>query len=74
MKEKLKQLMAEVFEIDPRQVMEDATINNLEGWDSLNHLRLVAAIEGQFHVKLSQDDIVRMISFQKIVSILGSRV
>lgn len=73
LRETLRKLMAEVFEIGVDEVTAESAIGNLEGWDSLGHIRLVAALELAFGVTLTADDIVAMTSVAAIESRLGAR-
>ena len=41
--------------------MDDVTI-----WDSLTHMNLIVAIEGELGIELSGDDIAEMTSFNAI--------
>jgi acyl carrier protein len=42
-------------------------------WDSLTHMQLIAAIEGDFDIELSADEIVQMTSVAQIKSILRKK-
>lgn len=57
MNEKLAELVAELFDLDPDAVRDELTPEDVELWDSLNHLRLVTAVEHEFGIKLSTADI-----------------
>lgn len=57
MNEKLAELVAELFDLDPNAVGDELTPEDVELWDSLNHLRLVTAVEQEFGIKLSTADI-----------------
>jgi len=56
----LLQLFAEVLEVDPAELNDDSSPDNLQHWDSLAAMKLVAAIEEKFNVKLSTRDIIKM--------------
>jgi len=73
MNEKLQQVMAEVFEVNPTSISELTTMENTESWDSMSHLRLIGAIEEQFGVALQEDDMLNMTSFSKINEIISAR-
>jgi acyl carrier protein len=49
------------------------TLLNTETWDSFAHLELIMAIEGEFEVSLSADEIAGMTSFAAIRTALVSR-
>jgi acyl carrier protein len=55
--EKLVEIVAELFELDPAAVGDALTPEDVELWDSLNHLRLVSAVEEEFRIKLSMQEI-----------------
>jgi acyl carrier protein len=48
----LTEIFREVFENDSIVVHREMTARDIEGWDSLAHLRLVLAIERRFKVRL----------------------
>jgi acyl carrier protein len=54
---KLVEIVAELFDLDPTAVDGALTPEDVELWDSMNHLRLVSAVEEEFHIKLSMQEI-----------------
>jgi acyl carrier protein len=38
---------------------ENTTANDVEGWDSLNHMALIAAVEQHFSIKFTLKDVMR---------------
>jgi acyl carrier protein len=73
MRDKLRRLMAEAFETDLESVTPESSMETLEGWDSLGHIKLVAALEQEFGLKLDQDQIVAATSFARIEALLAAR-
>jgi len=55
--EKLTELVSELFDLDPSLVNDELTPEDVDQWDSMNHLRLVTAVEQEFGIKLSTSDI-----------------
>ena len=43
----------------------------VDGWDSLAHMAIVAELEDQLDVMLDTDDIIEMSSVEKTIQILG---
>lgn len=68
--EKLAQVFAETFGIGVDQTV-GLVYQSIEGWDSVGHMTLVAAIEDAFDIMLDTDDIIDMSSFEKAQEILG---
>ena len=57
MNAKLVEIVAELFDLDPAAVDDGLTPEDVELWDSMNHLRLVSAVEEEFQIKLSMQEI-----------------
>lgn len=60
MVDSLIQVFADVLEIDPAVLNDDSSPDNVQGWDSLSAMKLVAAIEEKFNVRLSTREIMKM--------------
>lgn len=56
--EKLTQVFLEVFDNDSLTLRDDMVASDVDGWDSLNHVKLVVAIETAFKVKFSTREVV----------------
>lgn len=55
--DKLTQIFLDVFDLDAITLRDDMTAQDVEEWDSLNHVKLVVAIESGFGVKFSTREI-----------------
>ena len=60
----------ETFEISIEQT-EDLKYQDIDAWDSVGHMGLIAALEESFGVLLEPDDIVDLSSFEKGKDILS---
>lgn len=67
---KLKQVLADVFGVDPVTVGEESSVDSIAAWDSLNHLNLVLALEEQFGVSFSEEQIVEMMNYPLVKAVL----
>lgn len=57
MNEQLRGIVADTLGIDPTAVTLQTSREDEPAWDSLNHLRLVSAVEEAFGVKLTMAEI-----------------
>jgi acyl carrier protein len=73
MEEEIKQIMSDIFDLDPEGIDESTTQENTWSWDSLNHINLVAALEQEFELSFSPEEIESMISFIDILEILEGK-
>ena len=65
MEEKLKKIMASVFEVSEKEINEETSPDNLDNWDSLRQLNLVSVLEEEFEVELTEDS--RKVSLNEIL-------
>lgn len=61
---------SEVFNISRDQAI-GLKFQDIEAWDSVGHMALVAALEEAFDIMLEPDDIVELNSFEKGKEILA---
>lgn len=72
-KEMLKELASifeEVFEMEDMQITEETNSDNIEDWNSLNHLTLIGEIEQAFNIKFSMQEMLEIKSVKKILNII----
>jgi acyl carrier protein len=66
-KEKLKHIMASVFDIPVETIQDSSTMDSLDGWDSLKNLTLIMTLEEEFNIELNEDQIVQLTTFENIL-------
>ena len=69
-KEKLQEIFVRHSHCKAEEIGEDTSLDTLEEWDSLNHLKLVLAIEDVFGVSLTEEESVEVLSYPLIVEVL----
>lgn len=68
--DKIRNLFRESFDLDAASSVDDLAYRGIPAWDSVGHMRLVAALESEFDVMLDTDDVLDLGSFAKAVEIL----
>ena len=63
---RLKETLSSVFEISIDKIDENSTPHTIEKWDSLNHMKMIVALEEEFCVKMDQSEIESMINYNII--------
>lgn len=58
--ERLNEVFQDVFGDDDITVNDKTTASDIEGWDSLRHITLLAAIEDEFDIEFSMGQTVKM--------------
>ena len=67
--EKYNNAFIETFEITEDQ-LEGLKYQDIEAWDSVGHMGLVAALEDAFDIMMDTDDIIDFSSYEKGKEIL----
>ena len=62
----LDRLVQDILGLDSAALPADISRNSVENWDSLNHLRLVTAIESEYGIELTMDEVVSIESVKDI--------
>lgn len=55
--ERLTEVFRQIFDDEELELSDETVAADVEGWDSLNHVKLVVAIERAFGVKFSNREI-----------------
>lgn len=72
--EQIRSIASDLFSIAPVSVTVESSPENIEAWDSTQHLNLVLAIEEKFHLQLSPEEIEQMQSIGAIAKLVESRL
>jgi len=70
----LNEIFQDVFDDETIEVDEKTTADDIEDWDSLEHINLVVAIEKQFSMKFTMGEVTSMKNVGEMVDIILSRV
>lgn len=72
--EKLNEVFQNVFDDDTIEVNDATTANDIEDWDSFEHINLVIAVEKCFGIKFTVGEANEMKNVGEMVDILLSRI
>jgi len=70
--ERLTGIAVDLFKVPAATVMDLKV--GMEPWDSMGHLELFMAIEGQWGIKFTMDEIIRLSSLDEIVDNIAQKV
>ncbi len=72
--EKLDRIFQDEFDDESIHVTEDTTANDIEDWDSLAHISLIAAVEDGFGMKFTMGEVTGMKNVGEMAEIILSRI
>lgn len=55
--EQLGDIVRDVFDDDMVEITENTTASDVDGWDSLNHIRFMVTVEQRFQVRFSSREV-----------------
>jgi acyl carrier protein len=70
---RIKNVMSSVFEISDEQINENSSPDTIENWDSLKHMNLVVALEEEFNIEFSDDNITELVNMKLIITVLSDK-
>jgi len=71
---KLEQIFREVFGNETLIISREMSANDLEEWNSLNHMILVTEVENVFSIKFKLKDLNKMRNVGDMIDIISSKL
>lgn len=71
---RLNKVFREVFEDNTIQITREMTANDVEKWDSLSHLTMIAAVEKEFGIKFKLKELVSMKNVGDLMMAIASKI
>ncbi|MCR5595869.1 MAG: acyl carrier protein [Lachnospiraceae bacterium] len=72
--EELNEVFRDVFDDESITVDDETTADDIDDWDSLEHINLIAAVEQQFGIKFNMGQIVTMKNVGEMVNYIEANV
>ena len=72
--QKLTQILQDVFDDDTIVARPDLTADQVDGWDSFAHLRLIFAVEKAFGVNFAASQIAGLQTVGDLAQLINSKV
>ena len=65
--EKVIQVLVNIFQVSPEKISTKTTSDDVEKWDSLNHINMILALEQELGIRYDQEQVVSMLSVGEII-------
>ena len=69
----VQQIAADILQLPAERITPESSPENTEGWDSVQNLNLVLALEQRFDLQFEPDEIDRMKTIGDIAALVDSR-
>jgi acyl carrier protein len=67
-------IAADVFAVDAKTLSAGSSPEQVNAWDSVQHLNLVLAIEGKYGIQFEPEEMERMKNLGAIALLLGTKL
>lgn len=71
---KLNEIFRDVFDDESITVNDNTTANDIEDWDSLEHINLVVAIENCFKIKFNMGEVAVLKNVGEMVDLISAKI
>lgn len=72
--EKLNEVFRDVFDDESIVVTDTTTANDIEDWDSLEHINLIVAIENKFNIKFKMSEVTGLKNVGEMADVILGRI
>lgn len=69
----LTEVFEDVFDLDGVSISRDTTANDIDEWDSLEHITLISAVESTFKMKFKMKEVSTMKNVGEMIDIIAER-
>lgn len=71
--QKLEEIFRDVFDDDTIKLREQTVAADIEGWDSLQNIHILVAIEEEFGVRVTIEDAAKIENVGQMVDLIGRK-
>jgi acyl carrier protein len=71
--DKLTGIFQDLFDDDSLQVTPELTAKDVDGWDSVSHIRMILTVEKAFKMKFSTTEVGRLKTVGDMVQLIRAR-
>lgn len=70
---RLNEVFRDVFDDEDIVVDAETTADDIEDWDSIEHINLISAVEGEFKIRFTMGEVSGMKNVGEMIEIIAQR-
>jgi acyl carrier protein len=74
MENRIKNIFSAVFGIEPASVNTKSSPDSISEWDSVKHMQLVMALEEEFNITFTDDELGDLLNFSLICEVIKDKI
>ena len=63
----IKDILSTILKVPIKKIDPSFSYKSSKKWDSLNHIKIIMALESNFKIKIKPDQAVEMMTYKKII-------
>ena len=71
---RVQEIFRDVFDEDTLMISDKTSSNDIEDWDSLNHILLLSSIQDEFKITISLEEMQSQSNVESLVKIIISKI
>ena len=68
MKDIIFAIFSKIMDVPINKINEHSSQDSISTWDSLKHMKLIDALENEFSIQFTYDEIIDMVSIKEIIA------
>ena len=72
--EQIVRIVSDIFAVPVPELRADSSPDNVANWDSLRHLNLVLALEQEFAIQFTPEEIEQLLSVELIEMLVAEKM
>jgi acyl carrier protein len=72
--DRVRRIVSDALQLPIEQVQPTTSPDDVEGWDSIQHLNMVLGLEQEFGVQFDPDEIEKLLSVELMAQFVESKV
>lgn len=71
---KVRDILADILDNDSLALTEATTADAVEDWDSINHVKLLIALEKELNIRFASDEIQGLVNVGALIDLLEKKL
>ena len=70
----VQDIFRDIFDVDDLVITNTTNSDEIEDWDSLNHINLVSAIEKEFEIRFALGELIELKDVGAMIDLIGEKL
>lgn len=72
--QQLGEIVRDVFDDDAVEIKENTTAQDVDGWDSLNHIRFIVSVERHFKIRFTSREVESVQNLGELLRAINAKL